>query len=110
MEKQNPTCCLPGCFRTLIDRGQIRREDMLATSDGFFMLKRSLATILTAAGIDTFPDREGMEAVKEAYEDGWDDSEFYLVRDELEQALPQFDVDCIPISFCADVLILSPAE
>ena len=58
----------------------------------------------------SFPDREGMEAVKEAYEDGWDDSEFYLVRDELEQALPQFDVDCIPISFCADVLILSPAE
>ena len=58
----------------------------------------------------SFPDREGLEAVREAYEDGWDDSEFYLVREELEQALPQFDVDCIPISFCADVLILSPAE
>ena len=58
----------------------------------------------------SFPDREGLEAVREAYEDGWDDSEFYLVRDELEEALPQFDVDCIPISFCADVLILSPTE
>ena len=58
----------------------------------------------------SFPDRAGLEAVREAYEEEWDDSEFYLVREELEQALPQFDVDCIPISFCADVLILSPAE
>ena len=58
----------------------------------------------------SFPDRDGLEAVREAYEEEWDDSEFYLVREELEQALPQFDVDCIPISFCADVLILSPAE
>lgn len=58
----------------------------------------------------SFPDRAGLEAVREAYEDDWDDSEFYLVRDELEQALPMFDVDCIPISFCADVLILSPAD
>lgn len=58
----------------------------------------------------SFPDRDGLEAVREAYEEEWDDSEFYLVREELEQALPQLDVDCIPISFCADVLILSPAE
>lgn len=58
----------------------------------------------------SFPNRAGLEACREAYEDGWDDSEFYLVRDELEEALPQFDVGCIPISFCADVLILSPAE
>ncbi len=58
----------------------------------------------------SFPDRAGLEAVREAYEDEWDDSGHYLVREELEQALPQFDVDCIPISFCADVLILSPAE
>ena len=58
----------------------------------------------------SFPDRDGLEAVREAYAEDWDDSEFYLVREELEVALPQFDVDCIPISFCADVLILSPAE
>ena len=58
----------------------------------------------------SFPDREGLEAVREAYEDDWDDSEFYVVRDELEQAMTGFDVDCIPISFCADVLILSPAD
>ena len=58
----------------------------------------------------SFPDRAGLEAVREAYEEDWDDSEFYLVREELEAALPQFDVDCIPISFCADVLLLSPND
>lgn len=58
----------------------------------------------------SFPDRSGLEAVREAYGDEWDDTEHYLVRDELEAALPEYDVDCIPISFCADVLILSPAD
>ncbi len=58
----------------------------------------------------SFPNRAGLEACREAYGDEWDDSEHYLIRDELEAALPGFDVDCIPISFCADVLILSPAD
>lgn len=71
MEKQNPAGCLPDGFRTLVDRGQIRREDMLATSDGFFMLIRSLAAILTAAGIDTFPDREGRILPCENFFDDW---------------------------------------
>ena len=58
----------------------------------------------------SFPDRTGLLACREAYGEEWDDSEHYFVRDELEQALPEYDVDCIPISFCADVYILSPAE
>ncbi len=58
----------------------------------------------------SFPDRAGLEMVREAYEEAWDDSEHYFVRDELEAALPMYDIDCIPISFCADVLILSPAD
>ena len=57
-----------------------------------------------------FPNRAGLEACREAYEEEWDDEEFYLVRDELEAALPQYHVDGIPISFCADVLILSPED
>ena len=80
-----------------------------------YALLTALKTLLKPEGVIilgdvSFPDREGLEAVREAYEEEWDDSEFYLVREELEAALPQFDVDCIPISFCADVLILSPAE
>lgn len=80
-----------------------------------YALLDKLRTFLNPEGVIivgdvSFPDRAGLEAVRDAYEDDWDDSEFYLVRDELEAALPQFDVDCIPISFCADVLILSPAD
>ena len=80
-------------------------NQLLVEMDGF---GRTEGVIVL--GDVSFPTREGLEAVREAYEEAWDDSEFYLVRDELEQALPLFDVDCIPISFCADVLILSPAE
>lgn len=58
----------------------------------------------------SFPTRAGLENCREAYGDKWDDEEYYLVRDELEAALPEYDIDCIPISFCADVYILSPAE
>lgn len=80
-----------------------------------YALLTALKALLNPEGVIilgdvSFPDREGLEAVREAYEEEWDDSEFYLVREELEAALPQFDVDCIPISFCADVLILSPND
>lgn len=80
-----------------------------------YALLTALKTLLNPEGVIilgdvSFPDREGLEAVREAYEEEWDESEFYLVREELEAALPQFDVDCIPISFCADVLILSPND
>ena len=69
--------------------------------DGTVIIENTLRVEIVAAAL---------EAVREAYEEEWDDSEFYLVREELEAALPQFDVDCIPISFCADVLILSPND
>ena len=80
-----------------------------------YALLRALRAHLKSEGVIilgdvSFPSREGLEAVREAYEDEWDDSEYYLVRDELEAALPEFDVDCFPISFCADVMVLSPAE
>lgn len=86
----------------------------LSDEEKYALLDRLKALLnpegVIVVGDVSFPDREGLEAVREAYEDDWDDSEFYLVREELEAALPMFDVDCIPISFCADVLILSPAE
>lgn len=83
--------------------------------EGKYALLNKLKTLLNPEGVIivgdvSFPDRAGLEAVREAYEGDWDDSEFYVVREELEQAMTGFDVDCIPISFCADVLILSPAD
>lgn len=80
-----------------------------------YALLDALRALLSPEGVIlvgdvSFPDRAGLETLREAYEEDWDDSEFYLVRDELEAALPRFDVDCIPISFCADVLILFPND
>lgn len=58
----------------------------------------------------SFPTRRGLEQCREAYGAEWDADEFYFVREELEQALPEYHLDAIPISFCADVLILTPEE
>lgn len=58
----------------------------------------------------SFPSRKGLEECREAYGEEWDDTEYYFVRDELEAALPEYHLDAIPISFCADVLILTPEE
>ena len=58
----------------------------------------------------SFPTRQGLEQCQEAYGAEWDAEEFYFVREELEQALPEYHLDAIPISFCADILILTPEE
>lgn len=58
----------------------------------------------------SFPNRKGLEECRDAYGEEWDDTEYYFVRDELEAALPEYHLDAIPISFCADVLILTPEE
>ena len=92
-------CCFPQDIPLPTPKERLERLKALLNPEGVIVV-----------GDVSFPDREGLEAVREAYEDDWDDSEFYLVREELEAALPMFDVDCIPISFCADVLILSPAD
>lgn len=57
-----------------------------------------------------FLDRSMLNDCREAYQDEWDDGEYYFVEEELQQALPEYHLDCIPISFCADVLILTPEE
>lgn len=58
----------------------------------------------------SFESREAMNLCREAYGDEWDDEEFYFIVEELREALPEYDIDTIPMSFCADVLILTPAE
>lgn len=80
-----------------------------------YALLRSLRTMLAPEGAVilgdvSFPHRRGLEECREAYGEEWDDEEYYFVRDELEAALPEYHLDAIPISFCADVLILSPEE
>lgn len=57
-----------------------------------------------------FPTRAALEECRAAYGDEWDDGEYYFVEAELRAALPEYHIDAIPVSFCGDVLILSPED
>ena len=49
---------LPSFFRYLTITQLIKDEDVLLTKDGFFMIRKSISSILISKGIETFPDRE----------------------------------------------------
>ena len=57
-----------------------------------------------------FPDEAALRECRAAYGDQWDDEEYYFTEAGLRAALPEYHVDAIPVSFCADVLILSPED
>ena len=57
MAKHNSN--MPLFFRKLIDENLISMKELLCTGDGFFMLHKSLSSILHSRRIDTFSDREG---------------------------------------------------
>ena len=57
MAKHNSN--MPLFFRKLIDENLISMKALLCTGDGFFMLHKSLSSILHSRRIDTFSDREG---------------------------------------------------
>lgn len=50
---------MPSFFRNLLDGQLADKNEILSTEDGFFMIRRSLASILAKKDITTFPDREG---------------------------------------------------
>jgi hypothetical protein len=50
---------LPSLFRDLLDRHLIQPEQILYTDDRFFMVNKSIASILKDRNILTFPDQEG---------------------------------------------------
>ena len=52
------SCGMPTFFQYLSDKRFIHSDDVLFTKDGFYMLNKSISTILISNGIETFPDRE----------------------------------------------------
>ena len=50
---------IPAFCRYLTDHNLIKPEDILCTGDGFFMVIKSIASILSQKEIHTFPDRGG---------------------------------------------------
>lgn len=49
---------IPSVFRYLLNAQLIREENVLFTKDGFYMIDKSISSILISKGIETFPDRE----------------------------------------------------
>ena len=52
-------CCgMPSFFQYLSDKKLIHSDHVLVTKDGFYMINKSISSILISKGIETFPDRE----------------------------------------------------
>ena len=50
---------IPPFFEFLIGENLVKTDDVLYAKDGFFMIYKSISSILISKGIETFPDREG---------------------------------------------------
>ena len=52
-------CCgMPSFFQYLSDKKLIHSDHVLVTKDGFYIINKSISSILISKGIETFPDRE----------------------------------------------------
>lgn len=51
-------CGMPSFFQYLSDKKLINSDHVLSTKDGFYMIGKSISSILISKGIETFPDRE----------------------------------------------------
>ena len=62
---------LPPLFQNLMNLGCLRQEEILHTSDGFFLAYRSLSQILLSKGIAEFPNRDGQLRRCDRFFDDW---------------------------------------
>ncbi len=62
---------IPSAFRVLLSDTSIENTDIAATSDGFFMLNKSIANILASKGILDFLDSSGERFACSKFFDDW---------------------------------------
>lgn len=62
---------MPWFFQWLVTEKYLLREEVRKEKDGFFMSRRSLASILAVRDIDTFPDKEDRILKTENFFDDW---------------------------------------
>ena len=62
---------IPPFFDFLIGENLVKTDDVLYAKDGFFMIYKSISSILISKGIETFPDREGRILECRNYFDDW---------------------------------------
>ena len=61
----------PNVFRYLLSDRSIENSDIAGTSDGFFMVNRSIAGILSSKGVLDFPDSSGDRLACSKFFDDW---------------------------------------
>ena len=62
---------IPAFFKWLDDQKMIRKDPIISSNDGFFMITESISSILISEGIETFPDREDRILECRNYIDDW---------------------------------------
>lgn len=62
---------IPGFFRFLLSDTNIEKSDIFGTFDGFFMLNKSIASILSVKGILDFPDSSAERLDCDKFFDDW---------------------------------------
>ena len=67
----NDTMTMPRIFRQLLTEGCAKESDIIKTQDGFQLLYKSLADILSEKEIFDFPDQEGSRLLCSRFYDDW---------------------------------------
>lgn len=62
---------IPKRFRSLLADGYIEGADIASTADGFFMVRKSIASILAKKGVLDFPDAKGERLACDQFFDDW---------------------------------------
>ncbi len=62
---------IPPFFEFLIGENLVKTDDVLYAKDRFFMIYKSISSILISKGIETFPDREGRILECRNFFDDW---------------------------------------
>ena len=61
----------PNIFRFLLSDMSIENSDIFGTSDGFFMVNKSISNILSSKGVFDFPDSSGERLACNSFFDDW---------------------------------------
>ena len=62
---------IPNIFKCLLSDICIDKHDILGTSDGFYMVHKSIASILATKSIFDFPDSSGESLACDKFFDDW---------------------------------------
>ena len=64
-------CGMPSFFQYLFEKNLIKSDLVMFTGDGFYMINKTISSMLISQGIETFPDREDQILECRNFFDDW---------------------------------------